>query len=374
MTGSLTARDRLAGLVKMLQRNSTVAARIVVLLSIGLFCLILPLPYWLDAAQGRSLLFITRFTVFALTALVMTATLLARARWLSFVWLSLSAVSFLALLEVWNYFSGYQGRFVREIAPGGVTAYAVLGEQATPEAQRLLGNRSVLDLNSDEIVGLMMQLPPDNDYSLVEPSRRVELICTPSSIETTKSWLAAYHVGTADLLALCVATLIEAICSFRAPQKVTSDKVEHDRQAGGDIQEPDSRAMSCDDLQGPLGEEFNEALRDAFTLEQFDMILALKLGKNRQDLALGNNYPEIVFHVIDHARRYNWCNDLLTAALEANPFNPKLTALAQKVGYQFGAPDKAASTPEVHLSESPVPRRGDGGVAAVITQNPGSLE
>ncbi len=84
-------------------------------------------------------------------------------------------------------------------------------------------------------------------------------------------------------------------------------------------------------LSGPEYKELQEALIDAFpdkaSLEQ---MLSL-INKNLNAIAGGNNLNEIVFNIIKKAKAENWVKDLISAARQSNPRNPKLKAIAKEL-------------------------------------------
>lgn len=73
----------------------------------------------------------------------------------------------------------------------------------------------------------------------------------------------------------------------------------------------------------------SEALRDAFTPEQFDQLLFFYLNKRRENYARPGNFPTVVYEVLSAAEREGWTANLLAAAREANPTNAQLMALAE---------------------------------------------
>ncbi|MEZ4712296.1 MAG: trypsin-like peptidase domain-containing protein [Caldilineaceae bacterium] len=97
-------------------------------------------------------------------------------------------------------------------------------------------------------------------------------------------------------------------------------------------------------LTGRQFQQFSQVLREAFTLQRFDMMLRFRLDRNREDLALGDDYEEIAFKVIDRSQREGWTAKLLLAAREANPSNDQLLAFAQQFGV---APDNTPPRAEL---------------------------
>jgi len=76
--------------------------------------------------------------------------------------------------------------------------------------------------------------------------------------------------------------------------------------------------------------ELNDALQKAFDPEGFDRMLTLRLDKKRHNIVSSQEFPEIVFQVIEAAERENWTADLVRGALEANPGNPQLLDFISK--------------------------------------------
>jgi Effector-associated domain 1/Trypsin-like peptidase domain len=92
-------------------------------------------------------------------------------------------------------------------------------------------------------------------------------------------------------------------------------------------------------LSGAQFRNLNQALRQAFTLARFDQLLRTGLDRNREDIALGDDYEEIVFKVIKTAEAQGWTADLLAAARQAVPGNASLVAVAQDVGIASATPE-----------------------------------
>lgn len=70
--------------------------------------------------------------------------------------------------------------------------------------------------------------------------------------------------------------------------------------------------------------ELSEALQNAFDPGGFDRMLTQRVDKNRHNIVSDQEFPEIVFQVIETAERENWTANLIRGALEANPGNPQL--------------------------------------------------
>jgi hypothetical protein len=73
----------------------------------------------------------------------------------------------------------------------------------------------------------------------------------------------------------------------------------------------------------------SRALRDAFTLDEFDQLLFFYLDRRRENIAGPGNFNTIVYQVLSAAEREGWTSKLLAAAREANPTNASLMALAE---------------------------------------------
>ncbi len=82
-------------------------------------------------------------------------------------------------------------------------------------------------------------------------------------------------------------------------------------------------------LEGQQFEQFSQILRSAFSLQRFDEMLRFRLGRNREDIALGGDYQEIVFRVIRAAEMEEWLSELVVGARAARPGNQQLVAFAQ---------------------------------------------
>ncbi|HEX6731237.1 MAG TPA: trypsin-like peptidase domain-containing protein [Pyrinomonadaceae bacterium] len=78
--------------------------------------------------------------------------------------------------------------------------------------------------------------------------------------------------------------------------------------------------------------ELSQVLLDSFSLAQFDRMLQFQLGIVREHIALGSEFEEIVFLVLNNFQRREKTTDLVSAATRANPDNQTLFAFAQVVG------------------------------------------
>jgi hypothetical protein len=82
-------------------------------------------------------------------------------------------------------------------------------------------------------------------------------------------------------------------------------------------------------IDGRQFEQFSKILRDAFTLQRFDEMLRFRLDINREDIALGDDYQEVVFKVIRASEMQGWFPKMLIAARASRPSNAHLVAFAQ---------------------------------------------
>ena len=95
------------------------------------------------------------------------------------------------------------------------------------------------------------------------------------------------------------------------------------------------------ELTGPQFRPLSEALRQSFRLSQFDTLLKVSLDLNREDIALGEDYQDIVFRVIDSANRSGWVYRLVSAARMARPNNVTFFEYEQILGFGIsGVPTK----------------------------------
>ena len=76
-----------------------------------------------------------------------------------------------------------------------------------------------------------------------------------------------------------------------------------------------------------------QALLDAFpSLSRLRELCRVRLGKNLDEIALGDSLREIAFKLIESAEAEGWTFQLVRAAREANPGNSALFAFAQPFG------------------------------------------
>jgi hypothetical protein len=96
------------------------------------------------------------------------------------------------------------------------------------------------------------------------------------------------------------------------------------------------------ELSGVQFKALSDALRSTFRLSQFDRMLREQINLERENIALGDDYQEIVFRVIDTANRSGWVYRLVDAAREERPGHPVFVEYAQilRIG-MHGLPGKA---------------------------------
>ena len=86
------------------------------------------------------------------------------------------------------------------------------------------------------------------------------------------------------------------------------------------------------DLSGQQRRKLKEALISAFPKPfLLRQMLSFYLNKKLDIIAGGNNLEEIVFNLIETAETENWVEDLIKAALQSNPRNAKLRAIANEL-------------------------------------------
>lgn len=86
------------------------------------------------------------------------------------------------------------------------------------------------------------------------------------------------------------------------------------------------------ELMGPQYGVLGEALRATLRLGQFDQMLKQRLDINREDIALGEDYREIVFKVISEANRAGWVYKLVNALRQERPSIPVFVEYAAILG------------------------------------------
>lgn len=105
-------------------------------------------------------------------------------------------------------------------------------------------------------------------------------------------------------------------------------------------------------LTGPELAELRTILRKAFKLSHFDRLMSDRLDRSREDYGLGDDYVEILFHVLDDANRLGWLSDLVKQAAEENPSDAALYEFSLK-HFGRGVRGLSRSSLERLVSESP---------------------
>lgn len=99
-------------------------------------------------------------------------------------------------------------------------------------------------------------------------------------------------------------------------------------------------------LSGKQLQQLSNALRDAFTKARLEQMLRFRLDKRLDDIALGDDYEEIVFKLLTTAESQGWTFKLIVAARESNPGNAMLLAFSQQLGLAPTVEDsQTSSTP-----------------------------
>lgn len=75
-----------------------------------------------------------------------------------------------------------------------------------------------------------------------------------------------------------------------------------------------------------LKEAFNDAFRTKAKLQQF---VKDELDKNLDSIALGDDLEELISKLIENADSRGWETQLIFAARESNPDNPKLSTFVR---------------------------------------------
>lgn len=85
-------------------------------------------------------------------------------------------------------------------------------------------------------------------------------------------------------------------------------------------------------LDGSLLKEIEAALRDAFPEKtKLEMMLFYQFQANLDDIALGDNYTEIVFKVVKYFKDKDSLAELINKARNENNGNPQLRSVGQKI-------------------------------------------
>ena len=96
------------------------------------------------------------------------------------------------------------------------------------------------------------------------------------------------------------------------------------------------------ELTGKQYEDFWRALCDAYKQNDLEKMLEFRLEKRLDHITGPGNFQDVVFELIDVARREGWHLDLLRAARESNPRHSGLVAVARQLGAApGGTPGKA---------------------------------
>jgi Effector-associated domain 1/Trypsin-like peptidase domain len=96
-------------------------------------------------------------------------------------------------------------------------------------------------------------------------------------------------------------------------------------------------------LSGKQIKQLRDALADAFRYpEEFETMLHLGLNKRLNAYAADNLiYPDKIYRVIDKADAQDWIEELVRAALEANPRNSELRRFYENAWFSLNAPEKS---------------------------------
>jgi hypothetical protein len=96
------------------------------------------------------------------------------------------------------------------------------------------------------------------------------------------------------------------------------------------------------ELTGPQFRPLSKALRATLNLSQFDRLLKERLDINREDIALGEDYTDITFRVIQAANQRGWIYKLVDAARQERPNAAVFVEYAALLGIgPRGLPDGA---------------------------------
>jgi hypothetical protein len=96
------------------------------------------------------------------------------------------------------------------------------------------------------------------------------------------------------------------------------------------------------ELTGPQYRLLGEALRARLRLSQFDQLLKQRLDINREDIALGEDYTDITFRVIQAVNQRGWVYKLVDAARQERPNEAVFVEYAALLGIgPRGLPDGA---------------------------------
>jgi len=90
--------------------------------------------------------------------------------------------------------------------------------------------------------------------------------------------------------------------------------------------------MATLEANGEQLARLSQALRSAFPPQRFRELLSFRLDKSLDDLAFGDDYPEVMFKVLSIANGEGWLSRLVVAARASNPGNPLLQAIGGSLG------------------------------------------
>jgi hypothetical protein len=85
-------------------------------------------------------------------------------------------------------------------------------------------------------------------------------------------------------------------------------------------------------LNGMQIKDYVDALSKAFAPPRFDQMLQGRLDELRYNISLAEDYPSILFDVVNQANREGWALRLLDAARASSPANPQLLAFEESLG------------------------------------------
>jgi Effector-associated domain 1/TIR domain len=78
--------------------------------------------------------------------------------------------------------------------------------------------------------------------------------------------------------------------------------------------------------------QLSEALRDAYTKPRLAQMLWFRLGKQLEDITLGEDFEQVVFQLVLRADSEGWAGELVLAARASNPGNIALREFAEQAG------------------------------------------
>jgi hypothetical protein len=98
-------------------------------------------------------------------------------------------------------------------------------------------------------------------------------------------------------------------------------------------------------MDGRIVGELCDAITDAFTPDTLRQLLRIKLNKQLDALTASGNFRAVVFELVETADREGWVNELVSAALEANPGNTALQQFAKQFRGEAAHVAKRPPTP-----------------------------